>query len=58
MVLALTLMFGLIVLGNNNAEAVNNPYPVSQTYNGKTTIPCTRVAWQEAYDRLGMMQLV
>lgn len=32
--------------------AASNPYPKTQTFNGKVTTPCTRVVWQEAYDRL------
>ena len=35
-------------------SAASNPYPSSQTINGVTTIPCTRYAWQQVYDRLGI----
>ena len=34
--------------------AASNPYPRTQTFNGVVSTPCTRVAWQEAYDRLGI----
>lgn len=34
--------------------AASNPYPRAQTFNGVVSTPCTRVAWQEAYDRLGI----
>ena len=34
--------------------AASNPYPKTQTFNGVVSTPCTRVAWQEAYDRLGI----
>ncbi len=34
--------------------AASNPYPKTQTFNGVVNTPCTRVAWQEAYDRLGI----
>ncbi|MBR3968348.1 MAG: CHAP domain-containing protein [Clostridia bacterium] len=34
--------------------AASNPYPSSQTISGVTTVPCTRYAWQQVYDRLGI----
>ena len=34
--------------------AASNPYPKTQTFNGVVSTPCTRIAWQEAYDRLGI----
>ncbi len=34
--------------------AASNPYPKTQTFNGVVSTPCTRVVWQEAYDRLGI----
>ena len=37
-----------------NVSAASNPYPSSQTIGGVTTVPCTRYAWQQAYDRLGI----
>ncbi len=32
--------------------AASNPYPKTQTFNGVVSTPCTRVVWQEVYDRL------
>ncbi len=42
------LMIPMVCLG------ASNPYPKTQNFNGYTSTPCTRVAWQEAYDRLGI----
>ncbi len=46
--LIVLLTFPIICLG------ASNPYPKTQTFNGVVSTPCTRVAWQEAYDRLGI----
>jgi len=35
--------------------AASNPYPISQTVGGVVTIPCTYYAWEQAYERLGMV---
>ena len=44
-----------LIFAHEVALAATNPYPESQTYDdGSRAIPCTRVAWQEAYDRLGI----
>lgn len=34
--------------------SATNPYPKTQTFNGEESVPCTRVVWQEVYDRLGI----
>ena len=34
--------------------AATNPYPKTQTFNGEESVPCTRVVWQEVYERLGI----
>ena len=36
------------------AFAATNPYPKTQTFNGEESVPCTRVVWQEVYERLGI----
>lgn len=38
------------------AEAASNPYPTTQDYDkdGYYEVPCTRFAWQQAYDNLGI----
>lgn len=41
-------------IANIQVSAVENPYPTSQTIGGITTIPCTRYAWQQAYDKTGV----
>ncbi len=35
-------------------SAATNPYSETQTINEETSVPCTRVVWQEVYDRLGI----
>ncbi len=35
-----------------SSYAASNPYPKTQTFNGVVSTPCTRVVWQEVYDRL------
>ena len=44
----------LLLLIPTISYAASNPYPKTQTFNGVVSTPCTRVAWQEAYDRLGI----
>ncbi len=48
LVLIILLTFPIICLG------ASNPYPKTQNFDGYTSTPCTRVAWQEVYDRLGI----
>ncbi len=47
----------LIMVAANllNADAAANPYPSSQTINGVKTVPCTWYAWQQAYDKTGVV---
>ncbi len=44
----------LILMTISNVFAASNPYPKTQTFNGKQSVPCTYVAWQETYNRLGI----
>lgn len=50
----LLLMILFLLLIPNICYAASNPYPKTQTFNQVVSTPCTRVAWQEAYDRLGI----
>lgn len=40
----------------NKVKAANNPYPASQDVDGDGLyeVPCTRFAWQQVYDNLGI----
>ncbi len=51
MIICFILLYALIL----PTSAASNPYPTSQTFNGVTTIPCTYYAWQQAYDKLGVI---
>ena len=44
----------LFCFGTLPVSAATNPYPNTQTINGAKSVPCTRVVWQEVYDRLGI----
>ncbi len=50
------LIIGIVwlLLKPNVGYAASNPYPKTQTFEGVVSTPCTRVAWQEVYDRLGI----
>ncbi len=64
MVLALIIVLGTVAMGVGkgtfdfffkiNASAYSNTYPTEQWYNNKKQLPCTWVAKQEAYERLGI----
>lgn len=53
---ALAIILGLVlgIFGTLTVLAASNPYPKKQTIEGVTTVPCTYVAWQEAYERTGI----
>lgn len=44
----------LFCFGILPVSAATNPYSATQTINGEKSVPCTRVVWQEVYDRLGI----
>ncbi len=44
----------LLMAMPKSGYAASNPYPKTQKFNGVVSTPCTRVAWQEVYDRLGI----
>ena len=46
----------VILLCGVKCEAASNPYPLTQDMDkdGYTEIPCTRFAWQQVYDNLGV----
>lgn len=48
------LILLLIIFIPKSGVAASNPYKNSQTIDGLTTVPCTYVAWREAYDRMGV----
>ncbi len=47
-------LFILLILPIKNIYAASNPYPQTQEFDGVISTPCTRVVWQETYDRLGI----
>lgn len=53
---ALCLLVSCFTVMPMKVEAASNPYPSSQDADGDgfSEIPCTRYAWQQAYDRLGI----
>ncbi len=48
----LILIVSCFFLGISSIQAASNPYPQTQTFDGVVSTPCTRVVWQEVYDRL------
>lgn len=54
--LSLVLTIGLIPVTYSRVMAATNPYPTSQDVDrdGYYEIPCTRFAWQQVYDNLGI----
>ncbi len=54
-ILVLVVLAFLLTVLPQPVLAASNPYPSSQTIGGVTTIPCTFYAWQQAYERLGVV---
>ena len=54
-ILVIALLACLLTVLPQPALTASNPYPSSQTIGGVTTIPCTFYAWQQAYERLGVV---
>ena len=56
MVIAVGLVVSLLPLLTTEVSAASNPYPTWQDADGdgQGELPCTRYAWQQAYDRLGV----
>ena len=52
--LFLSFLFLVIMVVPKNVFAASNPYNTKQNVNGVITIPCTYVAWQQAYERMGV----
>lgn len=56
MLLALIISMSMITAVPITANAASNPYPATQNIDGDAyyEIPCTRLAWQQVYDNLGV----
>ena len=56
MLLALIISMSMITAVPITANAASNPYPATQNMDGDAyyEIPCTRFAWQQVYDNLGV----
>ena len=55
-ILVMLIIVCLLTMLPFPALAVSNPYPATQDVydNGEITVPCTRYAWQQAYEHLGV----
>ena len=50
------IVIGMLVTENDYVYAASNPYPSTQDWDGDGyyEVPCTRFAWQQVYDNLGV----